>query len=79
MYPIIRKYKNQHFNDYILNLRIQYIVNQLESNKIMLDYKLSFLADMSGFTSHSKFTIAFKNVMNITPSQFIEQLKANKE
>lgn len=76
---IIRKYKNQHFNDYILNLRIQYIVQQLESNKIMLDYKLSYLADMSGFTSHSKFTIAFKNVMNITPSQFIEQLKANKE
>ncbi len=74
---IVRKYKNQHFNDYIQNLRIQYIVNQLENNKIMLDYKLSYLADLAGFSSHSKFTIAFKAVMDITPSQFIERLKNN--
>ena len=72
---VIRKYKNQHFNDYILNLRIQYIVQQLESNKALLDYKLSYLADMAGFTSHSKFTLAFKSVMDTTPSLFIEELK----
>ena len=72
---IVRKYKNQHFNDYIQNLRIQYIVTQLENNKIMLDYKLSYLADLAGFSSHSKFTIAFKAVMDITPSHFIERLK----
>ena len=72
---VIRKYKNQHFNDYILNLRIQYIVQQLESNKTLLDYKLSYLADMAGFTSHSKFTLAFKSVMDTTPSLFIENLK----
>lgn len=41
----------------------------------MLNYKLSYLAEMSGFTSHSKFTMAFKNAMGITPSQFIEELK----
>ncbi|GGE32037.1 hypothetical protein GCM10011516_32200 [Sphingobacterium cellulitidis] len=76
---IIRKYKNQHFNDYILNLRIQYIVKQLEVNKILWDYKLSYLAEMSGFTSHSKFTIAFKSVVGVTPSQFIENLKQNSK
>lgn len=75
---IIRKYKNQHFNDYMLNLRIQYIIRELESNKVMLDYKLSYLADIAGFTSHSKFTMAFKSVMNITPSQFIEELRNSK-
>jgi len=72
---IIRKYKNQNFTEYVLNLRIQYVIDKLENNKVMLNYKLSYLAEMSGFTSHSKFTMAFKNAMGITPSQFIEELK----
>ena len=48
-------------------------------NKILWDYKLSYLAEMSGFTSHSKFTIAFKSVVGVTPSQFIENLKQNSK
>ncbi len=69
---IIRKYKNQNFNDYILHLRIQFLIKELNENKVMLDYKLSYLADLSGFSSHSKFTMAFKSVVGMPPSQYIE-------
>lgn len=69
---VIRKYKNQNFNDYILHLRIQFLIRELSENQVMLDYKLSYLAEFSGFSSHSKFTMAFKAVVGIPPSQYIE-------
>ena len=72
---IIKKYKNQGFSDYIANLRIAYIVDVLRNDTQVLDYKLSYIADMAGFSSHSMFTLAFKSNMGMTPSQFIENLK----
>ena len=69
---VIRKYKNQNFNDYILHLRIQFLIRELSENQVMLDYKLSYLAEFSGFSSHSKFTMAFKAVVGMPPSQYIE-------
>ena len=72
---IIKKYKNQGFSDYIANLRIAYIVDVLRNDTQVLDYKLSYIADMARFSSHSMFTLAFKSNMGMTPSQFIENLK----
>lgn len=72
---VIRKYRSQNFNDYVLNLRIHYLIDQLKENEIMLDYKLSYLADLAGFSSHSKFTMAFKSVVGMPPSQYMEDLR----
>lgn len=72
---VIKHHKHQDFSSYINTLRIDYIVALLQANPEMLKYKISYLADLSGFASHSRFTITFKRIKGISPSTFIEQIK----
>jgi len=75
---LIRKYRKSDFNDYIQYQRILYISNRLKTEPALWDYKLSYLAEMAGFPTHSMFSVAFKNVTGITPSSFIERIKMNQ-
>src|SRR5690606_30777572 len=52
---IINNYKNKNFNSYINELRINYITDKLKNNSTYLQYKISYLAEESGFSSHSSF------------------------
>lgn len=75
---IIRKYRGKDFYPYIQSKRIEYIVTILKEDAALLDYKLSHLADISGFSTPSKFSIAFKNEMGVPPSAFVHLLKIEK-
>lgn len=66
---------NESFSSYINRLRVEYIVGKLKSNPKYLKYKISYLAEESGYTSHSSFTIAFKAVTGMSPTKFINYLK----
>lgn len=72
---IIRIHSGKKFNHYINGLRIQYITQKLQEEPQFREYKISYLAEKSGFSSSQVFTIAFKKENQITPSQFIESLK----
>lgn len=72
---IIKKHKGVNFNQYINELRIKYIVEKLSNNPEYLKYKISHLAEETGFSSHSAFTSVFKQIMEISPSAFIRLLK----
>ncbi|WP_214227984.1 tetratricopeptide repeat protein [Pedobacter sp. B4-66] len=72
---IINKYKGKDFNNYINELRILYALNDLRSNADVRKYKISYLADKYGFSSHSKFAAIFKSTAGISPSIFINNLK----
>src|SRR5690606_20335793 len=72
---VINNHKRSDFNNYINRLRILYIVKKLRENPDYMDYKISYLSYECGFSSHSKFTAAFKNVTGLTPSSFINQVK----
>jgi len=72
---IIRNHSNHNFSGYINKLRIQYIVQKLQSNPTYREYKISYLAEECGYSSTQVFVSSFKKEMNITPSQFLEQLK----
>ncbi len=72
---IINKHKGKDFNNYINELRINYIIKKLRFNRSYWSYKIAYLSEESGFSSHSKFTAAFKNVTGISPSTFIAKLK----
>lgn len=76
---IIRKYKDKKFNAYINDLRIQYIVNLLKTDPAYLNYKVSYLAEISGFSSHSAFTAIFKVITGMSPNDFIQQLNQIKK
>ncbi|MDM1549793.1 helix-turn-helix domain-containing protein [Empedobacter falsenii] len=72
---VLNQHKNINFSDYINQLRINYIVKKLVDNPQFLNYKISYLADLIGFSSNSRFAYIFKKQLNITPSEFISQLK----
>lgn len=71
---IINKYKKKDFNTYINELRIFYILKKMQSNPAYLNYKISYLAEECGFSSHSKFTAVFKSVVGMSPSHFMDML-----
>ncbi|MEY8760567.1 helix-turn-helix domain-containing protein [Chryseobacterium tongliaoense] len=75
---IIKNYKNQNFNSYINSLRIKYITKKLYENAIYREYKISYLAEICGYTSPRVFLNAFKKETGLTPSGFIENLKKEK-
>ncbi|WP_458628688.1 helix-turn-helix domain-containing protein [Winogradskyella sp. PC D3.3] len=74
---ILKKYKETDFNNYINELRIQYILDKLNTDKKYLNYKISVLANECGFSSHSKFSASFKSITGICPSDYINNLKNN--
>src|SRR5690606_26953467 len=71
----INNHKGNDFNNYINGLRIQYIIQKLRENPEYLNYKISYLSSECGFSSHSKFSSAFKHVTGHTPSAFSEKVR----
>lgn len=71
---ILNNRYNKDFNTYINELRIRYIVRKLKENKNYRRYKISYLAEESGFSSHSKFSAVFKFVTGFSPSAFLSYL-----
>lgn len=75
---IINSNYNVNFNTYINKLRINYVVDKLKTDSNYLNYKISYLAESSGFSSHSSFATVFKSITGISPVKFIELLKEEK-
>ncbi|WP_313807345.1 AraC family transcriptional regulator [Flavobacterium sp.] len=75
---IIQKYKSKNYSSYINELRINHVINLLKNNPEYLKYKVSYLAEISGFSSHSAFSVVFRSVAGLSPNQFIEFLKKEK-
>ncbi len=75
---IINKQYHVNFNTYINTLRINFIVEKLKTDSNFKNYKISYLADVCGFSSHSSFATIFKSITGITPIVFIDLLKEEK-
>ena len=76
---IINKHYHVNFNTYINKLRINFIIEKLKSDPNFINYKISYLAETSGFSSHSTFATIFKSITGIAPITFIEFLKKERE
>lgn len=72
---VINKHRHKDFNTYINELRVNYLIAKMESDPKYLNYKISYLADEGGFSTHSQFTTVFKQVVGLSPSVFITYLK----
>lgn len=75
---VINKHTSKDFAAYISELRINYIVDRLRNDPSYLKYKISYLADQAGFSSHSRFTITFKKITGVSPLDFITYLQKEK-
>ncbi|WP_234034192.1 AraC family transcriptional regulator [Elizabethkingia sp. M8] len=75
---IIKKYKGKDFTTYINELRINYILEKLNTEPVYRQYKISTLAEDAGFSSHSKFATIFKSVTDVSPSHFIKYIETKE-
>ncbi|CAI8748985.1 helix-turn-helix domain-containing protein [Chryseobacterium sp. IT-36CA2] len=70
--------KEKNFNGDINKLRINHIVQLLRNDAAFLNYKVSYLAEYSGFSSHSAFTTVFKSVTGMSPNVYIQEISKTK-
>lgn len=74
----IHKLKGRNYNQYINHLRIDYVIEKLKSDDQYRKFKLAYIADEAGFSSHSNFTTVFKQVSGLAPARFIALLNSEK-
>lgn len=75
---IINSHYKINFNTYINRLRINYIIEKLKSDPNYVKYRISYLAENCGFSSHSSFATVFKSITGISPVKFIEFIISEK-
>lgn len=72
---VINRQKQKNFNQYINELRINYITEKIKSDPNYLNFKVSYLAEECGFSSHSTFTTVFKSIVGVSPIMFVDFIK----
>lgn len=75
---VIKKSKGKNFTTYINELKINHIAYLISTETAYRQYKISYLAELAGFASHSTFSIVFKNVTGVTPNDYIQQISKRK-
>jgi len=75
---IINRHYNDNFNTFINKLRIKHIIEKLKSDSNYVNYKISYLAEECGFTSHSSFATVFKSIIGMSPATFIGLIKEER-
>ncbi|PIF46951.1 AraC-like DNA-binding protein [Chryseobacterium sp. 52] len=75
---VINSNKGKNFNGYINELRINHIARLLRTDPVYLTYKVSYLAEYSGFSSHSAFTTVFKSVTGMSPNTYIQEISKSR-
>lgn len=70
--------KMQSFPNYLNHLRINYILEQLQDNPKLLNYSIEGLAHECGYNDASVFSKIFKNIVEVPPSYYIQQIQKQK-
>ena len=70
----IKQYYSKKFVDYVNDLRIDYAIKRLKSNKRFRSYSIKYIADEVGFSNPNTFSKAFEKRQGIKPSSYIKQL-----
>lgn len=76
---VINTHKGGNFNSYINELRVRYILKKLQTDTVYRQYKVSYLAEESGFSSHSAFATVFKGITGFSPTAYINMLNKQTE
>lgn len=72
---IIRKHRGMDYYTYLQSCRINYILKRFKQEPQLLDYKMTKLASLAGFSDNSKFSTAFKAITGTTPSAYVQSIK----
>lgn len=72
---IINSNKKKTFKQYITDLKINYLIDKLNTENMYRNYSIEALGKEIGYKNASSFTRAFKKYMKVTPSQYIKSLE----
>ncbi|KMQ58347.1 hypothetical protein ACM39_18670 [Chryseobacterium sp. FH2] len=76
---VIKKHKSDNFSRYINTLRINYMVDKIENAPEYRKYKVSYLAEETGFSSANAFSKVFKDITGVSPSSYITLLEKENQ
>lgn len=72
---IILHYRGKKFNEYINDLKVDYIIEQLKNDKLKRMYTHDALAKEAGFGTTQRFVLAFKTRTGLSPSFFSAKIR----
>ncbi|MBW1294127.1 helix-turn-helix domain-containing protein [Aquimarina litoralis] len=72
---IINNYKGKSFNDYINDLRIDYVLKRLKNDNKFRSFSISSIATEIGYKSDNSFTKHFKAKTGLNPSYYIKNIE----
>lgn len=72
---LINELKGQTFPQYLNDLRIKYVINELKTSKNLQKLTIAAIAEEVGFNNTESFTTAFKKNTGTLPSYFIKALQ----
>ncbi|NAS32147.1 helix-turn-helix domain-containing protein [Flavobacteriaceae bacterium R38] len=72
---VINSYEQKNFSNYLNDLRVEYAIEQLKTNKQFRLYSVKGMAKEVGFNSPESFSKAFHKRTGIYPSYFLKQLE----
>ena len=72
---ILKKYRNESYSEYINRLRIEYVIQRLNKEPEMSNYKIEHIAQLAGYSSVSNFLLNFKKITNQLPSEYLQKLR----
>ncbi|MBU2928614.1 helix-turn-helix domain-containing protein [Winogradskyella psychrotolerans] len=75
---VINKHYDDNFNTFINKLRVNYVIDKLKNDPHYINYKISFLAEESGYSSHSSFATVFKSIVGMSPVTFIKLIQKER-
>lgn len=70
---VINEHLKIPYPDYIKTLRIRYITDLMIEDKKYLQYNIKSLADICGMSSRQIFTLQFRQINGMSPTDFINQ------
>lgn len=71
----VNELKEKNFSQYINELRINYVVEELNKNEKLRKYTISAIADEVGYNNSESFSNAFRKITGTLPSYFIKALQ----
>ncbi|NMR33568.1 helix-turn-helix domain-containing protein [Chryseobacterium aquaticum] len=71
----VNELKGKNFSQYLNELRIQYIIEELKSNEKIRKYTVVAIANEIGYNSSESFANAFRKITGTLPSYYIKALE----
>lgn len=71
---ILNEHKGISFSEYINDLRISYVLKELEQNQVFRKYTIQTISEEIGYKSSTTFIKAFRDRTKMTPSKYIKEL-----